>query len=54
MLKVDSPPDLPKLGEVIAGKYELVRPLGKGGMGAVYEAKHLRLQQRVAIKFLKP
>ncbi len=45
---------LPKLGEVIAGKYQLVRPLGKGGMGLVFEAKHLRLRQRVAIKFLKP
>lgn len=51
---MDAPPDLPKPGEIIAGKYELVRPLGRGGMGAVFEAKHLRLRQRVAIKFLRP
>jgi serine/threonine-protein kinase len=51
---VEGTPDLPKPGEVLSGKYELVRALGMGGMGVVFEAKHLRLQQRVAIKLLKP
>src|SRR5689334_19132728 len=34
------------------GKYELIRPLGRGGMGAVFLARHIQLAQRVAIKSL--
>jgi serine/threonine-protein kinase len=35
-------------------KYELVRLIGEGGMGAVYEATHVDLGKRVAIKTLLP
>jgi eukaryotic-like serine/threonine-protein kinase len=45
---------LPSLGTTLAGKYRLERKLGQGGMGAVYEATHLRLGQRVAIKMVLP
>ncbi len=45
---------LPEPGETIAGKYEVVRVLGRGGMGVVVEALHRKLDQRFAIKLLSP
>jgi serine/threonine-protein kinase len=39
---------------VLAGKYEIERVLGRGGMGFVVAARHLQLDERVAIKFLLP
>jgi len=36
----------------IAGKYKLGRMLGEGGMGSVYEAEHVGLAKRVAVKLL--
>jgi tRNA A-37 threonylcarbamoyl transferase component Bud32 len=49
-----SGPRLPAPGDTIAGKYEVVRILGSGAMGVVYEAIHIRLRQRLAIKVLRP
>ena len=41
------------LGEVIPGsRYRAIAAIGKGGMGAVYEAEHVDLQKRVALKVL--
>jgi serine/threonine-protein kinase len=41
-------------GEVLAGKYRVERVLGEGGMGVVVAAHHIGLDERVAIKFLRP
>lgn len=40
------------IGKRIAGRYVLRGLVGHGGMGAVYEAEHLGLGKRVAIKFI--
>ena len=39
-------------GQIIEGKYRIVRLLGEGGMGAVYEGENAAIQRRVAIKVL--
>jgi eukaryotic-like serine/threonine-protein kinase len=41
-------------GDLIADKYRVVRVLGLGGMGVVVAARHLRLEELVAIKILLP
>ncbi len=42
----------PLIGQTLDGRYFVRRLLGRGGMGAVYEADHVGLDKRVAIKFL--
>ena len=46
------PREIPQPGDTIDGKYLLIGVIGAGGMGVVYEAEHLRLKQRCAIKML--
>jgi serine/threonine protein kinase len=38
--------------DIIDGKYRIIRLLGEGGMGAVYEGHNTRIERRVAIKVL--
>ena len=47
--------DSPALeGSLVAGKYRVLRLIGSGGMGTVWEGVHESLGTRVAIKFIKP
>lgn len=45
--------DEPLLPAQPLGDYQVVREIGRGGMGVVYEARHLRLGRRVALKMIK-
>ena len=40
--------------QLLAGKYLVERELGRGGMGVVVAARHIQLDEKVAIKFLLP
>ena len=44
----------PLVGSVLAERYRLVRLIGQGGMGRVYEAEHVNITKRLAIKVLHP
>jgi serine/threonine-protein kinase len=53
----DSQPGAPALSDSLVGntlsdRYEVTRKIGEGGMGVVYEARHLLIGKRVAIKVL--
>jgi len=41
------------VGEILAGKYRVERLLGQGGMGVVIAARHIQLEERVAIKMMR-
>ena len=42
----------PVIDEILNGKYRLVRQMGAGGMGAVYEAEEIPSSRRVAVKVI--
>ncbi|MDT5296575.1 MAG: eukaryotic-like serine/threonine-protein kinase [Acidobacteriota bacterium] len=42
----------PVVGRVLDGKYEVIAPLGAGGMGAVYRARRVLIGDEVAVKVL--
>lgn len=42
-----------QIGDVIAGKYRLIRMLGEGGMGSVFEAENTLTMKRVALKLVR-
>jgi serine/threonine protein kinase len=43
---------IPAVGDVLAGKYAVEGIVGRGGMGVVFAARHLELDERVAIKLI--
>ena len=41
-----------EVGQLVDNKYRIIRQIGEGGMGAVFEGENVRINRRVAIKIL--
>jgi serine/threonine protein kinase len=42
-----------RTGSVLAGRYEIIEELGKGGMGKVYKALDREINEKIALKVIK-
>jgi serine/threonine protein kinase/Tfp pilus assembly protein PilF len=41
-------------GSTFAGRYQIIEELGKGGMGKVYKANDTKINEKIALKLIKP
>lgn len=44
----------PLVGTILAGRYRVIAPIGRGGAGTVYRGIQLQLEREVAIKVVRP
>jgi eukaryotic-like serine/threonine-protein kinase len=50
----EQPRDALEIGTILANRYQIMRRVGEGGMGAVYQARDLELNRVVALKVIRP
>jgi len=48
-----APPAPSLVGQILDGRYRIVKLIGEGGMGEVYAAEHVHIEKKFAIKLLK-
>jgi serine/threonine protein kinase/tetratricopeptide (TPR) repeat protein len=51
---VETPREELTTGSTFAGRYQIIEELGKGGMGKVYKAVDTRINEKIALKLIKP
>lgn len=51
---LQTPVEALTVGITFAGRYHIIQELGRGGMGRIYEALDRELEERVALKLIKP
>ena len=52
LISIDASDNDPMLGQLLDGRYRLIRKIGEGGMGAIYRAVHTEIVRTCAIKLL--
>ncbi|MGD8540138.1 MAG: protein kinase, partial [Candidatus Aminicenantes bacterium] len=51
---IEAPSEELTTGSTFAGRYQIIEELGKGGMGRVYKATDTKINEKVALKLIKP
>jgi serine/threonine protein kinase/tetratricopeptide (TPR) repeat protein len=51
---IETPREELTTGSTFAGRYQIIEELGKGGMGKVYKAIDTKIDEKIAIKLIKP
>ena len=51
---IETPREELTTGSTFAGRYQIIEELGKGGMGKVYKAVDTRINEKIALKLIKP
>ncbi|MFB0565873.1 MAG: protein kinase [Candidatus Aminicenantaceae bacterium] len=51
---IETPKEELTTGSTLGGRYQIIEELGKGGMGRVYKAHDTEINEKIAIKLIKP
>ena len=51
---IEAPKEELNTGSTFAGRYQIIEEIGKGGMGRVYKVHDTKVQEKIALKLIKP